>query len=47
MPHKIVKGSPQEWLKHAKSDLILGKTRSNKHILLDTLAFHFQQAGEN
>ncbi|HSA32809.1 MAG TPA: HEPN domain-containing protein [bacterium] len=47
MPRKeIAKGSPQEWLAFAKSDLKLAKAGKVSGVLLSSLCFHAQQAAE-
>jgi HEPN domain-containing protein len=40
-----VPGCPQDWLRHARSDLALARVRSTE-ILLEILCFHTQQAAE-
>lgn len=39
-------GSPEDWLRHARSDLALARQRNTPDILLTTLCFHTQQAAE-
>jgi HEPN domain-containing protein len=39
-------GSPEDWLRHARSDLALARQRNAPDILLTTLCFHTQQAVE-
>jgi HEPN domain-containing protein len=39
-------GSPEDWLRHARSDLALARQRHAPEILLTTLCFHTQQAVE-
>jgi HEPN domain-containing protein len=40
-------GSPQEWLRHAQSDLALGKVgRESDEVLPEQICFHAQQAIE-
>lgn len=39
-------GSPGDWLRHAGSDLALAQTPPGNDVLLETLAFHAQQAAE-
>jgi len=38
--------SPETWLKHAKSDLLLSKIGDRNEILLNQLCFHAQQTAE-
>ncbi len=41
------RGSPADWLQHARSDLCLAQSRpDDEAILLETLCFHAQQAAE-
>ena len=40
------KGSPQDWLIHAESDLQLAATGKLPKVLYETLCFHAQQAVE-
>ncbi len=39
-------GSPEAWLIHTKSDLLLSKFGDNSEILLNQLCFHAQQTAE-
>jgi len=39
-------GSPQDWLRHARSDLALAEGGGPQYVLLETLCFHAQQAVE-
>ena len=39
-------GSPEAWLIHAKSDLLISKFGDNSEILLNQLCFHAQQTAE-
>lgn len=39
-------GSPQDWLRYAKSDLALAQTRLEEDILPELLCFHTQQCAE-
>jgi HEPN domain-containing protein len=39
-------GSPESWLIHAKSDLLLSKIGDRDEILLNQLCFHAQQTAE-
>jgi HEPN domain-containing protein len=46
-PTDIPKGSPADWLRHARSDLLLSRfSPKDEHILPETLCFHTQQAVE-
>ncbi len=45
-PEEIEPGEPEDWLRHAWSDLELARTRRNSKILLEDLCFHAQQATE-
>ncbi len=45
-PKEIEPGKPEDWLRHARSDLELAHTRRNSKILLEDLCFHAQQAAE-
>lgn len=45
-PDAPLPGSPEDWLRHAKSDLALARQRHAPDILLTTLCFHTQQAVE-
>ena len=46
-PDETHRGSPADWLQHARSDLCLAQARpDNESILLQTLCFHAQQAAE-
>jgi hypothetical protein len=40
------KGSPQDWLIHAESDLQLAVTGKSPKVLFETLCFHTQQVAE-
>lgn len=47
MPHEpIEKGSAQDWLVYARSDLELARSGKVPGILLETLCFHAQQSAE-
>lgn len=47
MPHEgIHAGSPQDWLRYARSDLALARTRKSRVVLYQHLCFHAQQAAE-
>ncbi len=39
-------GSPEDWLRHARSDLVLAQQRQVPEVLLAALCFHAQQAVE-
>lgn len=39
-------GSPEDWLKHARSDLALASGRKSRRVLYEHLCFHAQQAAE-
>ena len=43
---EVQPGSPQDWLRHARSDLELARTEGHDQILLEDLCFHAQQAAE-
>ena len=46
-PTEVPRGSPADWLRHARSDLVLAKSRrADEDILLETLCFHAQQSVE-
>jgi len=45
-PEDYSPGSPQDWLRHALSDLELASVARNSKILLEDLCFHAQQAAE-
>jgi HEPN domain-containing protein len=46
-PTDVPPGSPADWLRHARSDLVLAKsTPTGVDILPETLCFHVQQAAE-
>jgi HEPN domain-containing protein len=47
MPHDLSEvGTPQEWLKRAKSNLALAKQPRTEDIYLEDLCFEIQQAAE-
>jgi HEPN domain-containing protein len=47
MPHNRPEpGSPEDWLRHARSDLELSRHNHGDDILLESLCFHAQQAVE-
>ena len=39
-------GSPQDWLRHARSDLALSRMPKTRAVLYQHLCFHAQQAAE-
>ena len=46
-PSDVPKGSPADWLRHARSDLALAKSPPvGEEVLLETLCFHAQQSVE-
>ena len=45
-PDRPSAGSPDDWLRHARSDLALARQRGEPDILLEALCFHTQQAAE-
>ncbi|MCE9612845.1 MAG: HEPN domain-containing protein [Lentisphaerae bacterium] len=45
-PEEFQVGSPQDWLRHAHSDLVLAGMRKSKRLLYEHLCFHAQQAAE-
>ncbi len=45
-PEHVEPGSPEDWLRHAWSDLELARVGQNSRILLEDLSFHAQQATE-
>jgi HEPN domain-containing protein len=45
-PEQVRKGSPQDWLLHANSDLELARTGKSPKVLFETLCFHAHQAVE-
>jgi len=45
-PKEIEAGEPEDWLRHAWSDLELARVGRNSKILLEDLCFHSQQAAE-
>jgi HEPN domain-containing protein len=46
LPEQVRKGSPQDWLLHANSDLELARTGKSPKVLFETLCFHAHQAVE-
>ena len=46
-PNDVPRGSPADWLRHARSDLVLAKSSpADDDVLLETLCFHTQQSVE-
>jgi len=46
-PPDAPRGSPADWLRHARSDLVLARSSpTDEEVLLETLCFHAQQAAE-
>ena len=45
-PEEPLPGSPEDWLRYARSDLDLARAMPSGGILLETLCFHAQQAAE-
>ena len=45
-PKGPVPGSPEDWLRHANSDLEIARSAKSKRVLLEQLCFHAQQAAE-
>ena len=46
LPKEIEPGEPDDWLRHAWSDLELARVERNSKILLEDLCFHAQQVAE-
>ena len=47
MPPEVPQaGSAKDWLRHAKSDLVLAGMRKTKRLMYEHLCFHAQQAAE-
>lgn len=46
MPHELMAGSPEDWLRHARADLAIATAPLPKYGLYSTLCFHAQQAAE-
>ena len=46
LPEEMEPGEPEDWLRHARSDLELARMPRNSRILLEDLCFHAQQATE-
>lgn len=44
--NKPLPGSPQDWLRHAHSDLELAREKPSPKVLFEDLCFHAQQAAE-
>ena len=45
-PEELAPGSPHDWLRYARSDLALARTRKPRTVLYQHLCFHAQQAAE-
>ena len=45
-PEDQMPGTPEDWLRHARSDLALAQVRREPAILVESLCFHAQQAAE-
>ena len=45
-PEGVGPGSPEDWLRHARSDLELARITAPAAVLLEQLCFHAQQAAE-
>jgi len=45
-PEPPVPGSPADWLRHARSDLLVARQQVSKGVLYETICFHAQQAAE-
>ncbi len=45
-PEGIAPGSPEDWLRHARSDLELARISTPPAVLPEQLCFHAQQAAE-
>lgn len=39
-------GSPADWLRHARSDLLVAQSPAGPGVLLEALCYHLQQAAE-
>jgi len=46
MTERPERGSPADWLRYATSDLLVAESVPRSGVLLETLAFHAQQAAE-
>ncbi len=46
MTRRSAPGSPHDWLRYATSDLLVAASPPQSGVLLETLAFHAQQAAE-
>lgn len=46
MTERPDRGSPADWLRYARSDLDMATAAPWGHVLLETLAYHAQQAAE-
>jgi HEPN domain-containing protein len=45
-PDSVVPGTPEDWLRHAASDLALASQTPSPGVLYETLCYHAQQAAE-
>lgn len=45
-PESPAPGSPQDWLRNARGDLILARLRKKRGLLYEHLCFHAQQVAE-
>ncbi len=45
-PEQVEKGSPQDWLRYAQSDIELARTGKSPKELFETLCFHAHQTAE-
>jgi HEPN domain-containing protein len=43
---KLLPGSPEDWLRHAHSDLALAREKTSPKVLFEDLCFHAQQSVE-
>lgn len=46
LPEPHQSGSPEEWLRYARSDLVIAKITPTSEMMLEGLCFHAQQAAE-
>ena len=45
-PEQPAPGSPEDWLRHAQSDLALAQAKPPPHVFYEQICFHAQQAAE-
>ena len=45
-PDGVAPGSPEDWLRHARSDLAIARAYPLRGALIEALCFHAQQAAE-